>query len=146
MFKTLLAKLKALFTAEPQIPTHVVDDVHISFFQSNKQYPSGEHQIEMFYRGMLVEKTANEWSVSILVSDILAAKYDYKIEDNDTSNLIRSIFNIRHNRTVDIEVDGLLTVRFIFNFFTNEKEMKKFHEKINPFANDPAAQAFIGNM
>lgn len=148
MLKVLINKLKALLNkTSTEVPVeHVVDDVYITLFQTNKIYPNGDTQIEMYYRGILVEKMANEWSVNVLVDDILSARYDYKLEDKDTASKIRSIFNIRHNRSIEVSVDETTTVRFIFNFFINEKQMKKFHEKINPFANNPAAQTFIGNM
>lgn len=148
MLKDLITKLKALFgiSTKPKTPNPIVDDIYITFLQTPEQYPNGESKISMYYSGLLMEKYANEWSVSILVRDILAARYDTVFEDKDTMNLVRSTFNIKHSRSIEVPVDSLTTVRFVFNFFTNEESMMKFHEKINPFASNPAAQAFIGKM
>ena len=148
MLKYLITKLKALFgiSNEPKIPNPVVDVIYITFLQTPEQYPNGESKINMYYSGLLMEKYTNEWAVSILVTDILAARYGTVFEDKDTMNLVRSIFNIKHSRSIEVPVDSLTTVRFVFNFFTNEESMMKLHEKINPFANNPAAQEFVGKM
>lgn len=132
MFKAII---EAIFdfcrpaTAEPITPPHTTDIHYISILTTHETYTSGVNKREIYYDGVRNEIHANEWSLSILVNDILLAHYD-RVGEEGIGNTVRATFNTKHSRTIEVPVADYHTACFDIRYFDDKEAMDTFHQKV----------------
>ncbi len=148
MFNAILKSIQSLFAPVPNVPTLQVDDKYIGVLSTKEKYPSGATIQEMYYSGFLVEATANEWSLAIIVGDILAASYD--ISDNNLTKAVtdtaRKTWNIKQTRSIDFQIDEYHIVRFHIQYFNDKSKLASWYVRKGLKFGSDAANNFIKRM